>query len=1375
MEKYDFEMCLQDNTSTGEIVKYIADGSTVLEFGCANGRMTRYLNEAKGCHMCIVEINEAAYQEAVQYAEDGVNGDIMAMDWVTHFSGRTFDYILFADVLEHLSDPEAVLRQAGKLLKSDGKILVSYPNIAHSDILNNLYDNSFVYTEVGLLDNTHIHFAGRNDLAPMAMCAGLMLMELNKIIVPPFQTEQTCYMNPDHRDEQEARIIGRVDADVYQYICVLCKKIYFEANHLQLKESRKAVPHGVRGTFWDEAESGEQLSYVVPCAVAKHTYQYRLEQPKGEGNICFQPFENKTNRYAYALKSIKIQSEWRECEFELSEFFDAGEYHYALNQESCIVIKRPSSGEPIFVELEIYPYADASVKNLIEAISEEEAEKEAEEETLEAIEDNNTEGIDEKPTTIRIELPKKTSQPLCSTLVDNGAYNEIQNLQAQINGARWDLVDAQYDANRLAKMYVELCEDASKWMGNIQNRKADRRKFSVKPSEVISKKDTYSDKPRVRDAHAQPIPETAKEFPWAQVYPAPSAGGTVAVHLHLYYVDLLPEFFEFFSHIPYPFDLYVSCQEGADREKICREFAKLDMVEEVIVRATQNRGRDIAPMYVLFREEIARHDYFLHVHSKKSLYTGSEQQEWRVGAMKCLCGSETQVRKIFGVLQCSRKAGMFFPEMQRGMYFAVSSWLANVGTGMRLAQELGYEFSDGLFSYPVGSFFWAKTEALKPLFDRKFTYEDFDAEHGQIDGTLAHALERVVSFVAQSKGYTVAIGDSIDDVVRFGRSDRAFRDYFSRTIPSAKGYLAQHEAVSFDIFDTLITRKIYEPDDLFRIMGEKLKKKYGIEADFLKTRKKAEALAWQEVGAYTDIDKIYEHMDGLLALTPGQIQEVKQMEIELEYELCVPRKDVLEIYNYIKRKNIPIYLTSDMYLPADVVSNMLEKCGYTGWEKLYLSCEQGKRKDDGSLWKALKEEWKGINVVHVGDNFHSDVQCPGDLRIDTCTVLSGRDLFALTPLKAKIMPHYHDSIASSYLLGNLVNVYLFNSPFALLDAEHLKESALPQAADAMFGPLLTAFVQEIEAGAAPGQQLLFLSREGYLLQKLYQIYVRAEKHTENPNCYFLASRRATGTASIRNKQDIINALDDYYHGPLSNLLRTRLGIEAIGGDEIVEMSRDIGHVVDLLENVLDDYFQETQSQRERYTNYCMKVLTNTPEPPKVIDLGYSGSIQYYLSKLLGKKIEGFYLFTENRQKPPKLNCKFRGMFSRKLDGDSGRLAQNTLYLESILSAPYGQLLRFDWEDDSHQTVVPVYGEADPIPEEILTMQEALCGYVAGYAATENLLGVNMPIDPDLALSIFLGLAETNLLPYSIKSVFTVEDNYCGNGVKSVDAASNQWR
>ena len=80
------------------------------------------------------------------------------MEWYDCIEGKRYDYIVILDVLEHLRNPQGVLNKVRECLQINGKILLSVPNLAHNAVLLKLLNDDFPYTELGLLDNTHVHF-----------------------------------------------------------------------------------------------------------------------------------------------------------------------------------------------------------------------------------------------------------------------------------------------------------------------------------------------------------------------------------------------------------------------------------------------------------------------------------------------------------------------------------------------------------------------------------------------------------------------------------------------------------------------------------------------------------------------------------------------------------------------------------------------------------------------------------------------------------------------------------------------------------------------------------------------------------------------------------------------------------------------------------------------------------------------------------------------------------------------------------------------------------------------------------------------------------------------------------------------------------------
>jgi len=223
--KYNCELnSINLNSSHGKLLSQIQPGSTVLECGCATGYMTKFMKEELGCTVSIIEYEQAAFDIAKQYAADGICGDLMDTTWIHHFSGKTFDYILFADVLEHVYDPLTVLRHATQFLSENGTILVSLPNIGHNDILLKLFYDHWDYTQTGLLDDTHIHFWGKNNLDSFFDNANLSIVHRDYITIPTFLTEQMNEFSAEYISQLHELLRLRKSGEVYQFIIAARKK-----------------------------------------------------------------------------------------------------------------------------------------------------------------------------------------------------------------------------------------------------------------------------------------------------------------------------------------------------------------------------------------------------------------------------------------------------------------------------------------------------------------------------------------------------------------------------------------------------------------------------------------------------------------------------------------------------------------------------------------------------------------------------------------------------------------------------------------------------------------------------------------------------------------------------------------------------------------------------------------------------------------------------------------------------------------------------------------------------------------------------------------------------------------------------------------------
>jgi SAM-dependent methyltransferase len=194
---------------------FLTPNTKVLEFGSATGYATLYMVEKLNCTVtCVEKIPEMA-AIGKQFAHKMIIADVDVDDWENELD-CCFDYIIFADILEHLSHPEKVVAKAKNFLKEDGYIITSIPNIGHNAIIMSLRNGLFKYTETGLLDNTHIHFFTRESIFELFTNNDLFCIEEENKIIRPCDTELKCYyfQNP----LLALSLISKNDAHVYRYV-----------------------------------------------------------------------------------------------------------------------------------------------------------------------------------------------------------------------------------------------------------------------------------------------------------------------------------------------------------------------------------------------------------------------------------------------------------------------------------------------------------------------------------------------------------------------------------------------------------------------------------------------------------------------------------------------------------------------------------------------------------------------------------------------------------------------------------------------------------------------------------------------------------------------------------------------------------------------------------------------------------------------------------------------------------------------------------------------------------------------------------------------------------------------------------------------------
>lgn len=227
----------------------------------------------------------------------------------------------------------------------------------------------------------------------------------------------------------------------------------------------------------------------------------------------------------------------------------------------------------------------------------------------------------------------------------------------------------------------------------------------------------------------------------------------MAVVAHLYYEDLAADLIRYLENIPVAFDLYLSTRP--ESEKGLRAFFSTRFGPgRLVVRGVENRGFDIQPFLVEFGSFYPQYDLICKVHGKKSAKR-KDLAGWGRFLLENLLGSPEIVTRILESFQTEEKLGLLFPDYFPPMRQMVE-WGSNWEVALSLGEKLNLKIEkEANLDFPAGSMFWFRPEALKALLVLKLRGEDFEkSRENLMDGTLAHALERLFLPVVERKGYT---------------------------------------------------------------------------------------------------------------------------------------------------------------------------------------------------------------------------------------------------------------------------------------------------------------------------------------------------------------------------------------------------------------------------------------------------------------------------------------------------------------------------------------------------------------------------------------------------------------------------------------------
>ena len=550
------------------------------------------------------------------------------------------------------------------------------------------------------------------------------------------------------------------------------------------------------------------------------------------------------------------------------------------------------------------------------------------------------------------------------------------------------------------------------------------------------------------------------------------------------------------------------------------------------------------------------------------------------------------------------------------------------------------------------------------------------------------------------------------------------------------------KCVSFDIFDTLITRPFYEPLDMFRIMDKDYREltHNDVGINFSKIRVISENIC-RENKRKTDpecqevtLDEIYDTIHTQYEISKDVLEKLKKKECEYEIRFCKRRDTIHELYELALDMGKKVIFTSDMYLPEYVIVKILKENGYAEYTKLYLSSTVKKIKWTGDLYRHVFKDM-GLEpgeMIHMGDNFESDYKRAKELGMNSIHIPKTIDVMTKTnytnnlaqPL-IKSLPFWRDNAESIRFMGircmmAVVANKLFDNPFKTFDHRTDFNSdpyLIGYYALGMYVYGVTKWI--LDETNDRYDKVSFMARDGYLILESYKIM---KELYSNPAVeeYLYVSRKALIPVMIVDKLDfykLSEIIEIQTHSP-KNVIKYVKNILDIDEEKLEKLCKEqnISYTKKFQNNeefnryikiLVDNFYDEARhkEKREKLKEYFNKIMG---DKPATFDVGYSGRPEFYLTHLCGKSIDTLFL---NINRDDALEYSKVGNFKLKTYFDAKPTATGNAY-ELLFSKLAPSCIGYNITEKGVEPVFEKYENSYQVEQMVGIMQKAAIEFVS---------------------------------------------------------------
>lgn len=486
-----------------------------------------------------------------------------------------------------------------------------------------------------------------------------------------------------------------------------------------------------------------------------------------------------------------------------------------------------------------------------------------------------------------------------------------------------------------------------------------------------------------------------------------------------------------------------------------------------------------------------------------------------------------------------------------------------------------------------------------------------------------------------------------------------------------KIYSSKIKVISFDIFDTLVSRPFAKPLDIFVFLNKPFTELFGINTyvDFASIRHNAEQRChkiWKANKPGVEepcLEDIYDEISRTYGYDREKLRSIEKIEIENEIKFSRPRKSACELFEFAKASGKKVILVSDMYLPRDCIEKILEKCGIGGYYKFYLSNEYHLTKHSGRLYRAvaadIRDEALPSQILHIGDNYDSDVKRAAEAGLTAqhypaaMGLLQGRNpgiftgrafhkTFDISDRYTDMNLAYYSYFGLRSCLAVVANK-VFDFPFVSFNTDSDMNGDPAIVGYYVVGMHIFALARWlIKQTRGKGiRKIHFAARDGFLIKQAYDILSQGLSDVPESG-YIRVSRKAFAIADVERFEDIHSIVHklNYASQTPDSIYDMFKPVMSASSQEKYEEYRSKNRAAcetrfierDQFSRFLTDFYHQYledacfKEYQEGMREYFKKIFS---AEDVFFDVGYSGRVELVLNKLLGFKIRSFYIHSNN--------------------------------------------------------------------------------------------------------------------------------------------------